>query len=353
MANLRILVVGNYNITPRREWFLADQYVLMQGLIKLGHFVMPFGDRQYARDHGWIRGHRFGGKKASNHALIELAKDFKPDMLLFIHADMITAHSLRIIKDYLPQCKMIQWNGDGAWLENNIQKILHHAEIMDMSFITSAGALLTQLQQQNPNIAFVPNMVDIGLQRYCNDDYPRHELTHDLFCALGNGGDQRDFADFIGNGDRFAHQTQQHSPQQMRLFFAGALGNDNVMGINYDDCLSSSAMGINLSRHGGYYLYSSNRMAHLIGNGILTFIDAHNGFEDLLSDDEVVFIKNMQDFYDNLNIYYDDDGKRQKIAKNGREAYHRYFSSQKIADYMIKTMMGEYDPKVNYWVNIR
>ena len=43
--------------------------------------------------------------------------------------------------------------------------------------------------------------------------------------------------------------------------------------------LSNSSMGLNLSRGKPIKYYSSDRIAQLVGNGLLTFIDRKNKFK--------------------------------------------------------------------------
>ena len=51
-------------------------------------------------------------------------------------------------------------------------------------------------------------------------------------------------------------------------------------------------MGINLSRGKPIKYYSSDRIAQLLGNGLLTFIDKKTCFNKFLSDKEIIFYKN-------------------------------------------------------------
>ena len=54
-------------------------------------------------------------------------------------------------------------------------------------------------------------------------------------------------------------------------------------------------MALNLSQGKPLKYYSSDRIAQLIGNGLLTFIDEKTKYNDFFSKDEVVFYKNQND----------------------------------------------------------
>jgi len=94
-------------------------------------------------------------------------------------------------------------------------------------------------------------------------------------------------------------------------------------------------MGINLSRGMPAKYYSSDRIAQLLGNGLLTFIDIKTRFNDFLSNKEIVFYKDIYDLSDKINKYKRDEKDAKKIAKNGRNTYLKNFNSTIIADYIL------------------
>ena len=49
-------------------------------------------------------------------------------------------------------------------------------------------------------------------------------------------------------------------------------------------------MGINLSQGSSSKYYSSDRIAQLMGNGVLTFIHRKTKLNDFFKNDEVIFI---------------------------------------------------------------
>ena len=79
--------------------------------------------------------------------------------------------------------------------------------------------------------------------------------------------------------------------------------------------ISNSYMGLNLSRGKPIKYYSSDRIAQLVGNGLLTFIDEKTFLSDFFSDKEIIFYKNIEDLSLKLNKYKKD----KKIEKNCRK----------------------------------
>ena len=113
---------------------------------------------------------------------------------------------------------------------------------------------------------------------------------------------------------------------------------NNVQPIWGDDFLSkiaSSSMGLNLSRGKPLKYYSSDRIAQILGNGLLTFIDEKTFFNEFLTKDEIVLYKDIEDLGYKLNKYKRDTKERKRIAKNGRNRYINSFNSTIVADYIL------------------
>tara|TARA_B100000161_G_C33420333_1_gene355276 strand:- start:455 stop:772 length:318 start_codon:yes stop_codon:yes gene_type:complete len=99
-------------------------------------------------------------------------------------------------------------------------------------------------------------------------------------------------------------------------------------------------MGLNLSRGKATKYYSSNRIASLMGNGLLTFIDEKTELHDFFKKDELIFYKNVNDLVDKIKFYKKNDKLRKKIAHKGREKYFRLFSEIKTTKYIIDKSLG-------------
>ena len=107
-----------------------------------------------------------------------------------------------------------------------------------------------------------------------------------------------------------------------------------IWGNEFLDKISNCSMGLNLSRGKPIKYYSSDRIAQLMGNGLLTFIDQKTKFNDF-SKNEIVFYKDVEDLSYKLNKYKKDTKERRRIAKNGKKHYFKYFNSTIIADFII------------------
>ena len=106
-------------------------------------------------------------------------------------------------------------------------------------------------------------------------------------------------------------------------------------------------MALNLSQGKPLKYYSSDRIAQLIGNGLLTFIDEKTNLSDFFNKNEVVFYKNEKDLKKKIDFMLKNDKLRISISKKGRYKYHKYFNSNLVAEFIINKTFNI--KKKYYW----
>jgi len=94
-------------------------------------------------------------------------------------------------------------------------------------------------------------------------------------------------------------------------------------------------MGLNLSRGETLKYYSSDRIAQIIGNGLVTLIDEKTMYNDFFSNKEMVFYKNISDLSEKILKISKDEKLRKKIARAGKLKYTKFFSSNNVAQFII------------------
>ena len=109
-----------------------------------------------------------------------------------------------------------------------------------------------------------------------------------------------------------------------------------IWGQDFITKISNSSMGLNLSRGKPIKYYSSDRIAQLLGNGLLTFIHQDTMFSNFLKPDQAIFYKNLDDLSYKINKFKKDDKNRRKIAKDGKKMYFDNFNSTKVAQFIIE-----------------
>ena len=108
-----------------------------------------------------------------------------------------------------------------------------------------------------------------------------------------------------------------------------------IWGDNFLKKLSESNMGLNLSRGKPVKYYSSDRIAQLLGNGLLTFIDKRTLFGDFFGKNHIVEYDSIDDLSYKLSKYKKDVKERKRIAKNGRDFYIKKFNSTLVAEFIL------------------
>jgi len=334
--SLRILHVTNFNERHDGRLFFNTGRRINNGFIRLGHSVLEFSDRDIVKHYKSIKD--YTGSKNLNEKLINTVYNYKPDLLIFGHADLIKDKTLAYLRENYKSLKIAQWFLDpliknGPDYEKNKLRILDKIEYTDANFITTSPDVLGFLPKKKLSL-FMPNPTDPSFEVLNN--FENNHCSMDVFFALSHGvhrgilkrGKYDERADFV---NRLVEITPN---VKFDLY-----GINNVQPIWADSFLksiSNAKMGVNLSRGNPIKYYSSDRITQLIGNGLLTFIHEDTHYNNFFTDNEVIFYSSLSNLSEKIQRYARDDKLRQKIAKNGKSKYMRFFNSTLVADYIIK-----------------
>jgi glycosyltransferase involved in cell wall biosynthesis len=329
---LKIIHVTNFNIRHNGRLFFNTGRRINNGLL-INNTVQTFSDRDIVSNERKIND--ITGIKSLNNRLLNLIPNFKPDLIVFGHADSITNETIKKIKLYYPSIKFCQWfldkMDDDEWYKNK-KRFLNKIDLLDASFCTTHPSALKDLRKNN-KVYFIPNPVDKkfdNLKIYDNRDY-----KYDLFFALSHGVHRGNLK--LGkNDDReiFLNKLIKTN-NQIKFNIFGMKNIQPIWAEEFKVQLNQSKMALNLSQGKPLKFYSSDRIAQLIGNGILTFIDKKTHLNKLFNDDEVIFYKNIKDLANKINKFKDNDKLRSQIAKNGMIKYHKHMNNILVASYMI------------------
>ena len=123
--------------------------------------------------------------------------------------------------------------------------------------------------------------------------------------------------------------------------FYGFENKEPIWGDYFYQALINSKMGLNLSRGKPTKYYSSNRIASLMGNGLLTFIDKKTQMSDFFNKNEFISYNDIDDLSDKINFYKNNEKIRKKIAENGKKKYFKLFNELKTTKYIIDISLGK------------
>ena len=135
----------------------------------------------------------------------------------------------------------------------------------------------------------------------------------------------------------------------LRTRLAGLEGQPHLAGAVYQDALASCAAGLNISRRQDFFLYSSDRLAHMIGNGQAILIDRATGYDTLFGPDEMAFFSTIDELVGDLRRMIAEPAWRQSLASAGRARYLALFSETPVARYVIEVALGTCRPGDYRW----
>ena len=305
---------------------------LNNGFIRNGHNVLTLSDRDIIHNNKSFKD--ISGIRSLQSKIVDTFNNFKPDLLVLGHADRVSTNTLSRLKEIDKKLKMCQWFLDplskyGPDHENNTKRILDKIDFMDTTFLTTDP---NSLDVDLKSSFFMPNPADKSFETLNNY---KKDCPFDVFFAMSHGVHRGKLKS--GKGDNREIFINKLIKRNKDIVF-DVFGMNNVQPIWADQFLqkiSNSYMGLNLSRGKPIKYYSSDRIAQLVGNGLLTFIDEKTHLNDFFSNDEIIFYKDINDLSYKLNKYKKDKKIGKKIAERGRNKYLKYFNSEIISDFIL------------------
>ena len=317
---------------------------LNNGFVRLGHNVLTLSDRDIIHDNKKILDPT--GKKKLQNSIILNYKNFKPDCIVMGHADSIDGDTLSQLRDENKHLRICQWFLDPVhknapdYIKNN-KRIIKNSNNIDFTFLSSCPSLL---KNKINNSFFIPNPADKSFEILKNYET---NCPNDVFFAMSHGVHRGILKDGkYDQREKYIKKLIRNNPK-IKFDIYGMNKIQPVWGNDFLDAISKSKMGLNLSRGKAAKYYSSDRIAQLLGNGLLTFIDERTLFSDLIGKNSIVHYSNFDDLSYKINKYKKDTKIAKKIAKNGRDIYLKHFNSTIVGDYMLSKLF-DYKSKFKF-----
>ncbi len=336
-SKLKILHITNFNQRYFGRLHFNTGTRINNGLIRLGHNILSLSDRDLINFSKTFVD--YSGSKYLNDLVSKTINNFKPDLIILGHADKIKNEMLSDMKNKFKNLYIAQWFLDplsrrGPDYEKNKFRILDKITSTDASFITTDP---NSLDFKINNCFYIPNPCDSSLDNLQN--YNENPIF-DIFYAISHGVHRGILRKGKSDEREIFIKKLQKSCQNIKFDIFGMFNRQPVWGEEFISCLSNSKMGLNLSRGKPIKYYSSDRIAQLMGNGLLTFIDKQTRYDDFFKNDEMVFYNNIEDLSEKIKKYSRDIKNMKKIAKKGYLKYHKYFNSTLVAKYIIDKTTG-------------
>ena len=329
---LKILHITNFNQRFNGRLHYNTGRRLNNGFVRLGHNVLTISDRDIINKSKNITD--YSGKKTLQNTILEANKNFNTDCIILGHADSVTNETLDYLKNLNKHMKICQWFLDplgvnGPDYHKNLTRIQHKQKNLDATFLTTDPNVL---KNKLHNAYFMPNPCDESfetLKNYENDN------LNDVFFAMSHGVHRGGLKKGKFDDREIFINKLIKKNKKIKFDLYGMNNVQPIWGDNFINKVSSSSMGLNLSRGKPIKYYSSDRIAQLMGNGLLTFVDIKTHFNDFLPSDNIVYYKNINELSYKLDKYKKDYKERKRIAKNGKEFYLKNINSTLVADFIL------------------
>ena len=345
--NLRILHITNFNERLDGRLFFNTGRRINNGFIRLGHSVLGFSDRDIQKYYKSFQD--FKGAKTLNDKLKKTCYNYKPDMIVLGHADLISPEQINELKNDYPKVKIGQWfldplNRKGPDFERNKDRILDKIRSVDATFLTTSPSVLNFMPKDR--CFYIPNPSDQSFETLNNFD---KSCNVDVFFALSHG---------VHRGVLKSGKTDDRVNFVNKLINLTPNAKFDVYGINniqpiwadhYFKTIENAKMGLNLSRGDAIKYYSSDRITQIVGNGLVCLIDEKTEYRDFFSDKEMVFYKNINDLSEKIIRISNDEKLRRSLGKNGKQKYMKFFNSTLVAEFIIDKTLGITNKKKYLW----
>ena len=343
LLNNKIKIINLYNRGQKlnhRLFNISLGKKFTNGFTRNGHDVLEISDRDFIKSDKTFNLLQNSRANFQNY-LIETFKNYNPDLLFFGHTRNIDLNTIVELKSLNKNLIISQWNEDPVmpglnYSKQNISNISLYSNSVDHNFITTDPTVLKKtVNSENFHFFFVP--VDRNIERF---NVFNMNPKKDLFYAMSHGvnrailkkGTEDNRVEFL---DKLVKKISK-----IKYDFYGFSNKQPIWGNNFNNALINSKMGLNLSRGEPTKYYSSNRIASVIGNGLLTFIDKKVQMSDFFNNNEIISYNNISDLADKIKFYSSNDRLRKKIAENGKKKYFKLFNETKVAKYIIDTSLG-------------
>ena len=338
----KLKIINLYNVGQKinhRLYNISLGKKFTNGFIRNNHDVLEISDRDYLKNNRTFN--LINNRKKFQNYLIETFKNYHPDLFFFGHTKSIDLNTIEEIKSTNKNLIISQWNEDPvmpslSYSKQNINNINLYSNFVDHNFITTNPSVIKdKLRTDNFHFFFVP--VDKNIECY---DVFKMKPQMDLFYAMSHGVNRAVLKSGIEDSRVEFLDKLVKRITNIKYDFYGFSNKQPIWGSDFNNAITNSKMGLNLSRGKPTKHYSSNRIASIMGNGLLTFVDHKVKFNDFFNQKEMIFYNNLNELSDKIKFYAKNDKLRIKFAENGKKKYFKLFNEKIISKYFIDISFG-------------
>jgi len=329
--NHKILHIGNFDDKNDQRLFnISIASKLSKGFIRCGQDVINFDYRNF-NNKMLIK-----NTDILNSKIYKICDNYKPDLILLGHNNVLNFDTIEKIKTKF-KTKVSLWYEDhlikgGPNAENNLKLIEKNESLIDKYFVTThPNPIKTKIPKNK--LCFMPIPADKNIENL--EIFNTNNRYKDLFFALSHGVNYGKLKRKNFDDREFFLNKLIEKNKKFTFNILGYANEQPKWNYQFYKEIAKCKMALNLSRGKPMKYYSSNRIASLVANGIMTFIDQKVGYSQFFSSDEMGFYKNVDDLLNQMDKLCGNINKINKISQNGKKRYFNIFDNSIISDYII------------------
>ena len=326
---LKILHISTFGVkTNHRLFNLSISKKISNGLIRNGHDVINFDYRNF--------GNKLFSSESLDKKVLTILENYKPDLVLLGHNNILNRQTMLYLKENL-KCKVALWYEDHVVAgdpnyRSNLNLIEKNHDLIDQYFITTSPDIIKTIISKK-KMHFLPIPVDPNIE---NGNFYDSTKTKDLFFALSHGVNFGKLKNKVSdNRLYFIEDILKKSKEKFNFHFLGLYNEQPKWNYKFNNELMISKTALNLSRGGPSKYSSSNRIATIMGNGIVPFIHEKVQYQDFFDNDEIITYKNSNDLISILSSVKKNEKKLAIRSKNSKRRYFSIFLNTIVADFLI------------------
>ena len=329
--NLKILHISTFDEKNDHRLFnISIANKLTKGFIRNDNDVVNFSYRDF-NNKLLLKNNSYLNQKIFN-----ITQNYKPDLILLGHNNILSGDTLEKIKSK-HKTKIALWYEDhlikgGPNYINNLNLIEKNRDLIDQYFLTTyPNSINTKIENKKMN--YMPIPADKNIENL--EIYNSNHRYKDLFFALSHGVNYGKLKNRnIDEREAFLNELLNKN-KNLTFNILGYANEQPKWNYDYFKELSKCKTALNLSRGDPSKYASSNRIASLIANGIMTFIDKKTQYQDFFTNDEMGFYSSAADLVNQLENLNGNINKINKISRNGKIKYFNIFNNSIVTDYII------------------
>ena len=306
------------------SFFYATIHKLRNGFTRAGCHVSWFSDRDIA-DYAAPFRIRPLGQAIANRKLKTLVAKTRPDLIVLMHANLITDQTVWDVRRLSPTTKIVSVYLDPIATGMFAARFRHAAEISDFAYATTAGAMLQQ-HVAGGRVGFIPNPVDTSVEKATSFAAATHD--YDFF-----------FAGKPKGRETVLLELQQLLPDRRFGYFFQNGRDMALSGAAYLTAMARSRIAINVTAEENNHWYSSDRLAQFFGAGCVAAQSSYHQMETLYGDGAMLIYRDAADLASQATALLRDDSWR-RLAKRGQTAALRISDATLIARYILDRCDG-------------